>query len=83
MHCRRVTTSSELPTAATLHRLSKKAAEGRDGNVYGAHSNANYFTHHATASSFAIVKATAEAIERGVNKRVRKLPLRPHAIAGG
>ena len=36
-------------TAATLHRLTKNAAEGRDGTVYGVHSNANYFTHHATA----------------------------------
>ena len=32
-------------TVATLHRLSKNAAEGRDGTVYGVHSNANYFTH--------------------------------------
>ena len=70
-------------TAATLHRLSKKAGEGRDGTVYGVHSNANYFTHHATAISLATVTAAAEAIERGVNKRARKLALRPHAIAGG
>ena len=55
-------------TVATLHRLSKNAAEGRDGTVYGVHSNANYFTHHATAISLAIVTATAEAIERGVNR---------------
>ena len=68
-------------TAATLHRLSKKAAEGRDGTVYGVHSNANYFTHHATAISLATVTAAAEAIERGVNKRARKLALRPHAVA--
>ena len=69
-------------TAATLHRLSKNAAEGRDGTVYGVHSDANYFTHHATAISFATVTAAAEAIERGVNKRARKLALRPHAVAG-
>ena len=65
-----------------LHRLSKKAAERRDGTVYGVHSNANYFTHHATAISLATVTAAAEAIERGVNKRARKLALRPHAVAG-
>ena len=69
-------------TVATLHRLSKKAAEGRDGTIYGAHSDANYFTHHATAISLATVTAAAEAIERGVNKRARKLALRPHAVAG-
>ena len=55
---------------ATLHRLSKKAAEGRDGTIYGVHSNANYFTHHATAISLATVTAAAEAIERGVNKPI-------------
>ena len=70
-------------TVATLHRLSKNAAEGRDGTVYGVHSNANYFTHHATAISLATVTAAAEAIELGVNKRARKLALRPHAVAGG
>ena len=58
-------------TAATLHRLSKKAGEGRDGTVYGVHSNANYFTHHATAISLATVTAAAEAIERGVNVNVK------------
>ena len=68
-------------TVATLHRLSKKA-EGRDGTIYGVHSDANYFTHHATAISLATVTAAAEAIERGVNKRARKLALRPHAVAG-
>ena len=47
------------------------------------HSNANYFTHRATAISLATVTAAAEVIERGVNKRARKLALRPHAIAGG
>ena len=70
-------------TAATLHRLSKNAAEGRDGTVYGVHSNANYYTHHATAISLAIVTANAEAIERGVNKRAHKLTLHSHAVAGG
>ena len=69
-------------TVATLHRLSKNAAEGRDGTVYGVHSNANYFTHHATAISFATVTAAAEAIERGVNKRARELTRHPHTVAG-
>ena len=58
-------------TVATLYRLSKNAAGGRDGTVYDVHSNANYFTHHATAISLATVTAAAEAIERGVNKRAR------------
>ena len=70
-------------TVATLHRLSKNAAEGRDGTVYGVHSNANYFTHHATAISFATVTAAAEAIERGVNKRARELTRHPHTVTGG
>ena len=39
--------------------------------------------HGRLPSTLAIVTATAEAIERGVNKRARKLALRPHAIAGG
>ena len=51
--------------------------------VHRVHSNANYFTHRATAFSLATVTAAAEAIERGVNKRARKLALRPHAVAGG
>ena len=67
---------------ATRHHLSKKAAEDRDGTIYGVHSDANYFTHHATVISLATVTAAAEAIERGVNKRARKLALRPHAVAG-
>ena len=70
-------------TVAILHRLSKKAAEGRDSTIYGAHSDANYFTHHATAISLATVTAATEAIERGVNKRARKLEHRPHVVAGG
>ena len=59
-------------TAATLHRLSKNAAEGRDGTVYGVHSGADFYTHHATAISLAIVTATAEVR--------KKLTLRPHAV---
>ena len=69
-------------TATTLHRLSKNVAEGRDGTVYGVHSGASFYAHHATAISNAIVTAAAEAIEQGVNKRARKLALRSHAAAG-
>ena len=58
----------------------------RDGTVYGVHSNANYFTHHATAISLATVTVAAEAIEvragREQARAPRKLALRPHAIAG-
>ena len=60
-------TAHRRGTVATLHCLSKNAAEGRDGTVYGVHSSVSYFTHHTTAISLATVMAAAEAIERGVN----------------
>ena len=65
-------------TASTLSRLAKKAEEGRDGTKYGARSTTNFFTHHLTAISLAIITGGAEAIEKGVNKRSRE-----RARAGG
>ena len=60
------------------HAKLKKAEEGRDGTKYGARSTTNFFTHHLTAISLAIITGGAEAIEKGVNKRSRE-----RARAGG
>ena len=50
-----------------LIRLSKEAADGRDGTVYGAFSTNSFYEHHAGAISMAIVKSAAEALEKGIS----------------